>query len=82
MSVNVRCAGLPIITREREAPDEYDRTEPCGWTGQARGLDSSLPYMIEDTRVVPDVLIGRIPCPNCGGVVELITEDQGSGGVW
>jgi hypothetical protein len=79
----VRCAGREEITYPFPGVRKTAYTRPCGWTGQAHGLESALPYMVEDTRIVPEVLVGRLACPDCGGRVELWeAEDQGSGGVW
>jgi hypothetical protein len=73
MSVNVQCVGGgQWYETWEDAEIGADRNVACGWMGQAHGLESSLPYMIEDTRIVPDVLVGRLPCPSCGGRIELI----------
>jgi hypothetical protein len=76
--VNVRCAGRQEVVENDPVPGvrKTQYYQPCGWTGQAHGLESSLPYMIEDTRIVPEVLVGRLPCPRCGGRIELVPKRE------
>jgi hypothetical protein len=50
----VRCAGLPVVIRTREMPDEYDVEGPCGWEG----------LLPEACRV------DQASCPDCGGLIE------------
>lgn len=77
VSANVRCAGGgQWYETWEDAEIGADRNVPCGWTGTRTFTDpeaSDAEYIARLTRK---------PCPKCGGEVNLIVEDQGSGGVW
>jgi hypothetical protein len=70
VSANVRCAGLPVETRQREAPTDYDELPPCGWEGERPRTIVDL----DDGGWHPDL---ATPCPNCGGRVEQIPQEPG-----
>ena len=90
MSANVRCAGLPIVTRMREMPDEYDQMPPCGWKGErfTRGAavssgDGSAehPYKFDFLATLANdrQAMTAKPCPRCGGQVVLVPVGETNG---
>jgi hypothetical protein len=61
------------VISDREAPTEYDVTEPCGWEGERqhdpRDLSTVGPHGQPRSLTIE-------PCPDCGGSVELIQESE------
>jgi len=72
MSVNVKCKGFLGWHRDVYGQWFEGTQGPCGWTGQAHGIDSVDPYEIEGVRIDPHLLVARLHCPNCHGWVRLV----------
>lgn len=74
MSPNIRCAGRWSGDRSLETGYWHP---PCGWTGSRRHDPHD--HSSFGPHGQPRSLT-RNPCPECGGEVDLIVSDQGSGG--
>jgi hypothetical protein len=89
MSANVRCAGGGF-------PDDWayvndalagtSKAKPCGWKGKRNGPDGwvtqeqSHTLSVVQLRQLRNDAVTAKPCPRCGGTVQLISEDQRTGG--